>query len=91
MYNPEDNENRHESSRERYSIQPSKAQKAMRTIFGIIMIIIYVGMGVLLLINFFNWDTSTGMNIARIVVGIVLIIYGVWRAYRQYAGIDSRY
>ena len=35
MYNPEDNENRPESSRERYSIQPSKAQKAMRTIFGI--------------------------------------------------------
>ena len=68
-----------------------KPAKVMLAIFGIIMIIIYVGMGVLLLINFFNWDTSTGMNIARIVVGIVLIIYGVWRAYRQYAGIDSRY
>lgn len=91
MYNPEDNENRPESSSERYSIQPSKAQKIMRTIFGIIMIIIYVGMGVLLLINFFDWEQSIGMNIARIVVGIVLIIYGVWRAYRQYAGIDSRY
>ena len=50
-----------------------------------------LGMGVLLLINFFDWEQSTGMNIARIVVGIVLIIYGVWRAYRQYAGIDSRY
>ena len=91
MYNPEDNENRPESSSERYSIQPSNAQKIMRTIFGIIMIIIYVGMGVLLLINFFDWEQSIGMNIARIVVGIVLIIYGVWRAYRQYAGIDSRY
>lgn len=91
MYNPEDNENRPERSRENYTIEPTKAQKIMRTIFGIIMIIIYVGMGVLLLINFFNWDTSSGMNIARIVVGIVLIIYGIWRAYRQYAGIDSRY
>ena len=31
------------------------ANKVMRSIFGIIMIIVYVGMGVLLLINFFNW------------------------------------
>ena len=31
------------------------ANTVMRSIFGIIMIIIYVGMGVLLLINFFNW------------------------------------
>ncbi len=27
----------------------------MRAVFGIIMIIVYVGMGVLLLINYFNW------------------------------------
>lgn len=58
----------------------------MRTIFGIIMIIVYVGMGVLLLINFFNWGGDWAWT--RYVVGIVLIIYGLWRAYRQYAGIN---
>ncbi len=59
---------------------------AMRTIFGIIMIIIYVGMGVLLLINFFNWDGDWAWT--RYVVGIVLIIYGALRAVRQIKGID---
>lgn len=58
----------------------------MRSIFGIIMIIIYVGMGVLLLINFFNWGGDWAWT--RYVVGIVLIIYGLWRAYRQVKGID---
>ncbi|MDE5555182.1 MAG: hypothetical protein K2J10_08385 [Muribaculaceae bacterium] len=68
---------------------PSKTQKAVRTIFGIVMILIYVGMGVLLLINFFNWQSDWAWT--RYVVGIVLIIYGFWRGYRQYKGIDSRF
>ncbi len=50
--------------------------------FGIFMVFIYVGMGVLLLINFFNWPAS--WNIARWVVGPVLIIYGFFRGWRQY-------
>ncbi len=63
-----------------------KTSNIMRAIFGIIMIIIYVGMGVLLLINFFNWGGDWAWT--RYVVGIVLIIYGLWRAYRQVKGID---
>lgn len=59
----------------------------MRSIFGIIMIIVYVGMGVLLLINYFRWEGDWAWT--RYVVGIMLIIYGVWRAYRQVKGIDS--
>lgn len=63
-----------------------KAPRIMRAIFGIIMVIIYVGMGVLLLINFFGWDAS--WSAVRYIVGPVLIIYGFWRAYRQVKGID---
>ena len=48
------------------------ANTVMRSIFGIIMIIIYVGMGVLLLINFFNWGGDWAWT--RYVVGIVLVI-----------------
>ena len=66
----------------------SKANRIMRSIFGIIMIVIYVGMGVLLLINYFNWGGDWAWT--RYVVGVVLIIYGFWRAYRQVSGIDSR-
>lgn len=50
--------------------------------FGIFMVIIYVGMGVLLLINFFNWTNDWAWT--RWVVGIALIVYGFFRAYRQY-------
>ena len=66
----------------------SKANRIMRSIFGIIMIVIYVGMGVLLLINYFNWGGDWAWT--RYVVGVVLIIYGFWRAYRQVSGIDAR-
>ena len=83
MYNSDENDN----SRN-YRIPESKSQKAVRTVFGIVMIVIYVGMGILLLINFFNWTADWAWT--RNVVGIVLIIYGFWRAYRQYKGIDSR-
>lgn len=62
--------------------------KIARTIFGIFMIIIYVGMGVLLLCNFFNWETGP-WEWLRWTGGVILIIYGIWRAYRQFAGIDS--
>lgn len=64
----------------------NKSNKVMRAIFGIIMIIVYVGMGVLLLINFFGWDGDWAWT--RYVVGVVLVIYGIWRAYRQVKGID---
>ena len=80
-------------STEQYSENPrhddsanNKANKIMRAVFGIIMIIVYVGMGVLLLINFFNWGGDWAWT--RYVVGCVLIVYGFWRAYRQVKGID---
>lgn len=64
----------------------NKANSIMRGFFGLIMIIIYVGMGVLLLINFFSWGPDWA--VVRYVVGVVLVIYGIWRAYRQIKGID---
>lgn len=64
------------------------AGKIMRLVFTIFMVIIYVGMGILLLINFFGWQTE--YNWPRYTVGVILIIYGIWRAYRHYAGIESR-
>ena len=62
--------------------------KTARLIFGIIMIIIYVGMGILLLVNFFDWESGS-WEWLRWTGGVLLILYGIWRAYRQFAGIDS--
>lgn len=72
--------------------RPSKGMNpntVMRAVFGIIMIIVYVGMGVLLLINYFNWGGVWAWT--RYVVGIMLIIYGIYRAWRQIKGVDSPY
>lgn len=52
----------------------------MRYLFGIIMILIYIGMGVLALMNFFNWQSE----VMPYVAGIFFIAYGVWRGYRQF-------
>ena len=60
----------------------------MRVVFGIIMIIIYVGMGVLLLINFFDWGPGIQQWL-RWIGGIAFSVYGIWRAIRQFWGIDS--
>lgn len=60
----------------------------MRTIFGIIMIIVYVGMGVLLLLNYFQWSPGL-MQVLRWVGGVVFILYGIWRAIRQFRGYDT--
>jgi cytochrome c biogenesis protein CcdA len=68
---------------QRESMIPS----TMRLVFGIIMIIVYVGMGILLLINFFRWGES--YTWLRIGGGILFVIYGIWRAIRQIKGIDS--
>lgn len=60
--------------------------KAMRAVFALIMIVIYIGVGVLLLINFFGWVESIAW--IRWIIGIVLIIYGAFRAYRYFADMN---
>ena len=60
--------------------------KILRTIFGIFMIVIFVGMGILMIINFFRWDES--WTWVRWMLGVVFIIYGIFRAYRQISGKD---
>lgn len=74
----------HPNDEQPRSVVPS----TMRVVFGVIMVIVYVGMGILLLINYFQWNTPTLMWL-RWIGGILFIIYGIWRAIRQFRGIDS--
>ena len=61
--------------------------RTVRNIFGVFMIHIYVGMGILFFIDFFGWeDASWGW--LRWVAGSLLVAYGIWRGYRQFSGID---
>ncbi|MDE6099204.1 MAG: hypothetical protein K2L80_02650 [Muribaculaceae bacterium] len=64
----------------------TQPHKIIRAFFGIFMVILYVGMGILLLMNMFNW--SSDWTWCRYIVGIALIAYGIFRGYRQYSGTD---
>lgn len=66
------------------------APQTMRNIFGIIMIIVYIGMGILCFCGVFDWLTGSWAWL-RWVAGALFVVYGVWRAYRQFAGIDDPY
>lgn len=62
--------------------------QAMRNVFAIIMIIVYVGVGLMLLFNWFHIIYDPNWNILRWIGGPILILYGIWRAYRQFRGLD---
>ena len=61
---------------------------AMRLVVGIFMILFYVGIGTLILcgvLDFYgDWEWL------RWTAGIILIVYGIWRAYRQFKGSDEQ-
>ncbi len=60
----------------------SNSPKGMRLAFGIFMILVYVGVGVLFICNVFDIVNHT----LSIVIGALLCVYGVWRGYRLYKG-----
>ena len=64
--------------------------KSMRNLFGIIMIVIYLGVGLLFFCGYFDilFPTWPWVKWAG---GILFTAYGIWRAYRQFAGIDPGY
>lgn len=57
---------------------------SVRLWFGIFMILVYVGVGLLFLLDIFMIG-NPGVCIA---VGVILCLYGVWRGYRLYKGIN---
>ena len=67
-----------------------RSRGAIYVIFGIFMVLVYIGMGVLLILNFFGAPPTLLWTIANYTVGVILIIYGVWRAIRLIFGLDTR-
>lgn len=62
--------------------------RTLRLIFGVMMIVIYLGMSYLLMVNFFDWSETTTWNIVRYGMATIFGLYGIYRAYRQVTGID---
>ena len=65
------------------------APATMRAVFGIFMIIFYVGIGVLILLGIFNFYGD--WEWLRWTAGIILVVYGIWRGIRQFTGRDDPY
>lgn len=58
------------------------APKGARLAFGIIMIVVYIGVGLLFIFNIFNVISAT----VGYIIGGILIAYGIFRGYRLYKG-----
>lgn len=60
------------------------APKGARLAFGILMILVYLGLGLLFIFNVFDIVNTT----VSYVIGGILIAYGIFRGYRLYKGIN---
>ena len=56
--------------------------KGMRLIFGIFMVLFYIGVGLLFIFS----DFSIFDRAISCVIGGILCLYGLWRGYRLYRG-----
>ncbi len=66
------------------NVNGSDAPKGARLAFGIIMVLVYLGVGLLFILDIFNIDNDA----ISIICGSVLMAYGVWRGYRLYRGMN---
>ncbi|MBD5298012.1 MAG: hypothetical protein HDS07_07635 [Bacteroides sp.] len=66
----------------------SSMPRTMRMIFGVIMIIVFVGAGICCLCGVFP-TLSGDFEWLRWTAGVVFILYGIFRGYRQFKGIDE--
>lgn len=55
-----------------------------RLLFGIFMILVYLAMGLLFIFDVFSIDNTA----ISCTVGGILIVYGIWRGYRLYKGMN---
>ncbi len=79
----EQNENNIQQPQKDANKKNVSTKKILGLAFGIFMVFIYVGMGILILKNFF-WTQENPMDWMRWVIGPILIVYGFFRGWRQY-------
>jgi hypothetical protein len=60
--------------------------QGLKLFFGIFMVIVYLGMAVLMAINFFNFNHTPLWTGVRWLFAILLACYGIYRGYREFTG-----
>lgn len=72
------------------STQTSNSEKggtprSARMVFGIVMVLIYIVVGILLICKQWAWLAENNPTVS-ICLGILLVAYGIWRAIRLFKG-----
>lgn len=60
----------------------SQIPKGGRLAFGILMICVYLGVGLLFIFNVLDITSTT----VSYIIGTLLIVYGIWRGVRLFKG-----
>ncbi len=55
-------------------------------LFGIFMVLVYLGVAVLMAINFFDWSNTPLWNTVRWFFAGLFAAYGIYRGYREVKG-----
>ena len=60
--------------------------RVVKMFFGIFMVFVYLGMAVLMAVNFFDWSNAPLWKGVRWFFAIVFAAYGIYRGYRELTG-----
>lgn len=60
--------------------------RGLKMLFGIFMVLVYLGMALLLAINFFDWSLTPTWNVVRWFFVVIFAAYGIYRGYREVKG-----
>ena len=60
--------------------------QGVKLFFGIFMVLVYLGVALLMAINFFDWPNTPTWNALRWFFAVLLFAYGIFRGYREVKG-----
>ena len=63
--------------------------QGLKLFFGIFMVLVYLGMAILMAINFCNFANTPLWTAVRWLFVVVLALYGIYRAYREVTGVHT--
>lgn len=60
--------------------------QGVKMFFGFFMVLVYIGVALLMAINFFDWPYTPTWNTIRWFFAVLLCAYGIYRGYREIKG-----
>ena len=64
----------------------SSVNQGLKMLFGIFMVLVYLGVAVHMAINFFDWSNTPLWNAVRWFFVVLFAAYGIYRGYREVKG-----